>query len=163
MHGHSSLCNCMTTHIACNINLCLDLCAAAHDTKLQWQLLCTGNVMCTRFDKSLGFSNSDITSGNHLVKLCMMTAAMRVLPSPVGRQTKVFCSSAVLIMSIWYALSGTEAGYIQCFAWDLQHSHKGSMDSRSLRVTLSTQPQRTPMSTLACCKTYSTALGLQLV
>ncbi len=90
----------------------------------------------------------DNTSGNHLVKLCMMTAAMRVLPSPVGKQTKVFCSSAVLMMSIWYALSGTEAGYIQCFAWDLQHSHKGSMHSRSLRVTMSTQSRNSTKDTL---------------
>lgn len=57
----------------------------------------------------------------------MMTAAMRVLPSPVGKQTKVFCSSAVLMMSIWYALSGTEAGYTQCFALDLQHNRRGSV------------------------------------
>lgn len=38
------------------------------------------------------------TSGNHRVKLCIMTAAMRVLPRPVGRQTSVFCSNAVLMM-----------------------------------------------------------------
>ena len=35
------------------------------------------------------------TSGNQRVKLCMTTAAISVLPSPVGRHTSVLCSSAV--------------------------------------------------------------------
>ena len=35
------------------------------------------------------------TSGNQRAKLCMTTAAMSVLPSPVGRHTSVLASSAV--------------------------------------------------------------------
>ena len=50
----------------------------------------------------------------------MMTAAISVLPRPVGRQTSVFCSRAVLMMSTWYALSFTVAGYIQYLALALQ-------------------------------------------
>ncbi len=86
-----------------------------------------------------------------------MTAAMRVLPSPVGKQTKVFCSSAVLMISIWYALSGTEAGYTQCFALDLQHSHKGSIYPTSLHITLSTQCGNSTKDTLVKAGMYNTA------
>ncbi len=60
--------------------------------------------------------------GNQREKLYMTTAAMRVLPSPVGSATSVLCSSAVRIMASWYARSGTLAGYIQCRALCLQVS-----------------------------------------
>ena len=39
-----------------------------------------------------------IPSGNHLKKLYMTTAAIRVLPSPVGSDTKVLANSAVLVI-----------------------------------------------------------------
>lgn len=35
------------------------------------------------------------TSGNQRAKLCIRTAAISVLPRPVGRQTRVLVSSAV--------------------------------------------------------------------
>ena len=60
------------------------------------------------------------TWGNQRVKLCMTTAAIRVLPSPVGRQTRVLHSRAVRMMSSWYARSGTPFGYTQVFALNLQ-------------------------------------------
>ena len=58
------------------------------------------STVATRQMKHKDSKQALLTSGNHLVKLCMMTAAMRVLPSPVGRQTRVFCRSAVLMMSV---------------------------------------------------------------
>ena len=62
------------------------------------------------------------TSGNHLKKLYMTTAAMKVLPSPVGRQTRVFCSSACSTMATWYALSAMPAGYTHVRAANLHRS-----------------------------------------
>jgi len=59
-------------------------------------------------------------SGNQREKLCMTTAAMSVLPRPVGRQTSVLLSSAVRMMDSWYARSLTPAGYTHVLAANLR-------------------------------------------
>ena len=56
-------------------------------------------------------SGDEQTSGNHLKKLYITTAAMKVLPSPVGRQTSVLCSRACSTIATWYARSAMLAGY----------------------------------------------------
>ena len=76
------------------------------------------------------------TSGNHLKKLYITTAAMKVLPSPVGRQTRVFCSSACSTMAAWYALSAMPAGYTHVRAANLHRS------SNRLRHFQAHQPLR---------------------
>lgn len=64
------------------------------------------------------------TWGNQREKLYMTTAAMSVLPRPVGRHTSVFCKRAVWIISSWYSRGGVPSGYIQCLALHLWY-HKG--------------------------------------
>lgn len=74
------------------------------------------------------------------MKLYMTTAAMRVLPRPVGRQTSVFCSNAVWMMSTWYGLSLTVAGYTQCLALLLQqHAYDTHVTVRLPSIRTQTQ------------------------
>lgn len=67
------------------------------------------------------------TWGNQREKLYMTTAAMSVLPRPVGRHTSVFCKRAVWIISSWYSRGGVPSGYIQCLALHLRlhEGHRG--------------------------------------
>jgi len=66
-------------------------------------------------------------SGNQREKLCMTTAAMSVLPRPVGRQTSVLLSSAVRMMDSWYARSLTPAGYTHVLAANLRARARGAL------------------------------------
>ena len=54
----------------------------------------------------VGAQNTTSPVGNHLLKLYMTTAAMSVLPSPVGRLTNVLCDRAASEISRWYSRSG---------------------------------------------------------
>lgn len=58
-------------------------------------------AICCVTSGLVGARKTTLPRGNHRQKFHMHTAAMKVLPSPVGSETSVFWNSAPLAISSW--------------------------------------------------------------
>ena len=61
--------------------------------------------------RRVGARNTTLPRGNHRRKFFITTAAMSVLPRPVGRHTSEFVNSAARVMSNWYSRRTSCPGY----------------------------------------------------
>ena len=68
-------------------------------------------AFCCSTSGRVGARNTTLPRGNHRWKFFITTAAMSVLPRPVGRHTSEFVNSAARVMSNWYSRRTSCPGY----------------------------------------------------
>lgn len=156
------LCDCMTARIACSIwNPCLDLCAAAHDVMLQWQLLYHGNVMFMLFAKPLRQYLREPPC-----EVVHDDCSNEGLAKPGGqadqRVLQQRCVDDVYLVCPFRHRSRVHP--VLCIGPAAQSQRVGALLDACTSPCLhnAAAAQRVPLSVLACCETYDTALSCSL-